>query len=399
MRLVKRLMPVSIYDITQVEAYLTHMASKGYFIKKIKILTSFEKGTPEKTKYRLEPVRKQREEPAQEMLLFYEEQGWEYICTTGLFHVFKSTREDATEIHTDSVTQGETFDFLNKQLKFLFWLITALYLFSGGMILYSSFINDRPLYFSTEYGGLTSKVTIIILFVFTIIHSHRDYRKMKRLKEQLESGVRMNHNHRYKPRYQHCFEFVLPLLILIPMFSINSYAINASWEKSLLEYDGNLPTISITELEKNPDFSFEYDDESEGPYENYISYHWSELAPQVYNVEERGLIEGQMWEDNSGTYSPSMETEFYRMRFQFLAKPLFEEIIDYHTERNHYEKIEYHELLDTKFDQATLVSTDNTQMFFGRIGRKVIFIKYYGHEDLKAVINKMFEAVNNFEEA
>jgi len=332
------------------------------------------------------------------MLFFYEEQGWEYICTTGLFHVYKSTRENATEIHTDPITQGETFGYLNKRLRFFFLLITTLYLFSGGMIFYPILIDKHWIYFSTEYGGITSKITIIILFVITISQSLRDYRKIKKLKEQLESGVRINHNQRFKPQYHLYFSFVIPLIILIPMFSINSYTSNTSWQKSLVEYDRKLPTVSLTKLENNPNFSIVYDDDSEGLYENYIEYHWSELAPEVYIIEEQGQIEGEMWDDNSGTYSPSIQTEFFLMRFQFLAKPLFEELIEYTTERHHYKKVEYHELFDTKFDEATLVSTDNSQMFFGRIGKKVIFIKYYGHEDLETMVDQIFKAVSDFEE-
>lgn len=397
MNTIKRFMPISIYDITQVEAYLMHMARKGYFVKKINLFATFEKGVPEEAIYRLEPFGENQKQPPEDMLLYFKEQGWEYICTAGLFHVYKATRADVTEIHTDPVTQGETFAYLNKKLKFLFWLITGLYIFSGGMLLFVSFFHDQPIYFNVRYSGLTLKVTLITLYIITIYNSLRDYRKIKKLKNQLESGVRMCHNEKYKPRYGQYVAFALPLLLLIPMFWAQHYDRKSYWEKSLLEYEGQLPTIPLSSVETNPEFTIVYGDEEERSYDNVIMHRWTELAPAVYIVEERGEIAGQRWKDNSGTYSPSMDTEFYELRFELLANPLYEELIEDKNELYRYEKLQYKELLDTSFDQATLISREASQMFFGRSGKKVIFIKYYGYEDLGALVEQIFAAVNDFD--
>lgn len=397
MKTIKRFMPISIYDITQVEAYLMHMAAKGYFIKKIGIFATFEDGIPEKAIYRLEPFGDKQKEPPEDMLLHFEEQGWEYICTAGFFHIYKATRDDVTEIHTDPITQGETFAYLNKKLKFLFLLITGLYIFSGGMLFLASFFHDQPIYFNVRYSGLTLKVTLIALYVITIYNSLQDYKKIKKLKNQLELGIRMCHSKKYKPRYGQYVSFFLPLLLLIPMFWVQYYDGKAHWEKSLLEYEGKLPTIPLSSLETNPEFTIVYGDEDNRSYNNTITHHWTELAPKIYIVEERGEIAGQMWRDGSGTYSPSMDTEFYELRFKLLTKPLFEELIEDKNELYRYEKMEYEELLDTGFDQATLISREACQMFFGRTGKKVIFIQYYGHKDLGAMVEQIFTTINNFD--
>lgn len=102
-RTIKRMPLVNIYDITQMEAYFTHMASKGFFVKKATTFTSFEKGEPKEIKYRLEPYNDMTKEPPQEMLFLYEVQGWEYVCKFNFFHLFQSSRPDATEIHTDPI--------------------------------------------------------------------------------------------------------------------------------------------------------------------------------------------------------------------------------------------------------------------------------------------------------
>ncbi len=92
-----------------------------------------------------------------------------------------------------------------------------------------------------------------------------------------------------------------------------------------------------------------------------------------------------------------MDTEFYELRFELLAKPLYDELIEDKNELYRYEKLQYEELLDTSFDQATLISREASQMFFGRSGKKVIFIKYYGYEDLGALVEQIFAAVNDFD--
>lgn len=100
------------------------------------------------------------------------------------------------------------------------------------------------------------------------------------------------------------------------------------WDENLSTYEGKLPAIHIADIETSLDFISSYDNNYEGDYKNYIAYHWSAIAYGAYTVEEYGQIEAQIQEDKSEAYIPSMETEFYHLRFQFLAKLLFHELID-----------------------------------------------------------------------
>ena len=329
------------------------------------------------------------------MRLYYEEQGWKYICKTGYFHLYQATREDATEIHTDAVIQGETFANLNKRLKYMSWYITILYSFTACVILYTM-LRIHPIYFSIRNVYNISDIPMILLFLFTIWQAFCDYRKVKKLKEQLESGIEMNHYDSYKPSFRQYFLLAAPIIILVFMFSSGHYNKKTYWEESLSTYAGKLPTISITALETDSNFSIEYGENFVGGNISYISHHWSELSPEAYHIEEQGRTEGQMWDDNSGTYSPSMETEYYRMRFQFLAKVLFQELLDNKINRDYYEVIQYHTLFDTKFDEAALVMVDSTQILFARTGEEVIFVQYHGSGNLESVVEQIYDAVVNF---
>lgn len=65
-------------------------------------------------------------------------------------------------------------------------------------------------------------------------------------------------------------------------------------------------------------------------------------------------------------------------------------------DKDFYETVQYHELHDSKFDQATLVSLNESQMLFARKGSKVFFVDYYGNENLEAVVDKIYNALNDF---
>ncbi|WP_304508533.1 DUF2812 domain-containing protein [Anaerotignum sp.] len=411
MRFTIRLMPISIYEITKVEAYFSHMASKGFFVKKIRgNLVTFEKGSSEKTQYRLEPVKNEYEEPEQEMLLYYEEQGWKYICKTGFFYLYQSTRDNATEIHTDPFIQGETFAHLNKKLQFNFGISIVGYLIFGGFLLYSSF-HYYLVYFNVKYISSVSNLILFPLYFFGIIKTLWDYRKMKKLKEQLESGIKVIHNGSYSPSFCEYFVLAIPWIFILFMVAIPRYSSNTYWEKNLSAYAGKLPTISIKALETSPDFSVKDSSDFSVEYDSnlatkfaredisYISYHWSELAPDVYYIGDQGKIEGKESTDQTETYEPFLETEYYRMRFQFLAKVLYKELLDNKLHRNHYEKIQYHELTQVEFDEATLVLADGSQMLFARIGEKVVFIQYHGQKDLETAIDQIYKAIIDFEKA
>ena len=399
MKIARRLLPVpflsgNIYDIAQAEAYLSHMASKGYFVKKIGFITSFEKLTPEKTKYLLEPAKKEHEAPEEEIISVYEARGWKYICTAYWFHVYQATREDAIEIQTDPISQGETFASLNKRAKYE----TTLYLICIGTILYTM-LRIHPIYFRVRSIYYISQIPTILILLYAICQSFWDYRKIKKLKQQLDAGVEMTHYDHYKPSFRQYFSLAVPIIILAYMFFASQYNKKAYWEESLYTYNGKLPTISIAALETDPSFSIEYGENFEGEKISYISHHWTELSPQAYHIEEKGRLEGKKKEDYSGIYSPSMETEYYEMRFQFFAKILLGEMLRDKVDSNFHDKVQYHELNGTKFDETIIVSADGTQLLFARKGTKVIYIDYYGNEKLEAMVDKIYDAVDDFNEA
>lgn len=175
------------------------------------------------------------------------------------------------------------------------------------------------------------------------------------------------------------------------------HSVTSHWDMNLSEHKGELPTIRLSQIENNDKLKIQPNDYKNKDYENHISYDWSDLAPKIYEITEKGMIEGEIWKDNSGTYSPSAKTEYYELRFQFLSEPMLKELMENGLEFFRFKSILYEELLDTSFDKAIVIKVKETQMLFASKGKRVIYVRYYGYADLKKNIEEIFNEVIEFE--
>ena len=75
--------------------------------------------------------------------------------------------------------------------------------------------------------------------------------------------------------------------------------------------------VRLADIEQNPalvrDEPYMIDNVDWG---NRYTYDWSLLAPVQYETDENGIVPGEMWEDGSGEYSPSIKQGFISLVFQ-----------------------------------------------------------------------------------
>lgn len=315
------------------------------------------------------------------------------MCTiTKAFHVYKTNKKDYTEIHTDPITQSYAFEYLNKNLKFSYMISILLLPLAAFMILYSVFFHSHPTLFAVQYGNVTQKVMVLLLAFFTIKQVISNRKKINLLLNRLKTGSEISQRSSYEPNYTPYIFNGLIILFSVLTICTSFLMITTGWEKNLAEYNSSTPTIQLANIEKAQNFEIEND----GYKSNHISYDWTELAPAIYEIRERGLVAGQMWEDQSGRYSPSLSTEFYQLRFGFLREALLEDLIDNALELYRFEPILYQELLHTNFDKAVFIQVKETQMFFGRLGKNVIYIRYHGYENLSLHFDQIYDSVRNY---
>jgi len=106
------------YDTVAMECWLSDMAKRGLLYTGNNLAYfRFLKAEPQNICYRVEPTTNDEMEPSDEMLSAYTDAGWEFVAHQGnQFFIWKSTRPDATELHTDPIVQSESYRRLCKKL-------------------------------------------------------------------------------------------------------------------------------------------------------------------------------------------------------------------------------------------------------------------------------------------
>ncbi|SFN76641.1 DUF2812 domain-containing protein [Proteiniclasticum ruminis] len=393
MKLIRKLLPVNVYDMAKTQSYLKDMSQKGYFIKKIGTFASFEKGEPEVRTYRLEPLMKKEGRPREEKLEYYESCGWKYVCTiASAFHLYETSRKDFEELHTDPLTQSYAFERLNQKMKAAFMIILLLIPITIFQLLHYFFLSDTPVLNAVKYGSGTYTALMVLVTLVLGREIFENRKKLRFLLINLQTGREMVQEEHYQLKYTpyvfHTMIVVLSMLLIIT----NIRFLFTGWEKKLADYGEDMPALRLSDIEDHK--SFEIDDQYRRS--NLISYEAGELASSVYEISESGVIKEEMWKDQSGIYSPHLETEYYELRLRFLGERLLKDLIVDALDFHRHESFTFEELLETRFDQAVTIRVKETQMFFGRLGKKIVYVNYQGYKDLTEHLDELYDKISTF---
>lgn len=399
MSIVRRVLPIplfciNMYDIAQVEAYLAHMAERGLFLKKIILFGIFERGKGEKTKYHVEPIGEAEGKPTEELLLQFEAAGWEYICViSNIFYVFKAVGAETKGIPGNATVVEMGLNKARARCRTRLVYSLLYFLMSTGFFVYFCFFNEDFFYQAIKNRCL--------LFIFgTSIFGYnaiREYKNMRMLQRYLKIGGKNSQEGAYIPNYKVCFCNIVSVLLWLFACFILIYSHLASWEMNLADYHGEKPVISLSTIETNPNLQLENSFIPKEFSKNTISYAWTELAPEIYEIQESGVIEGQTWKESTGVYDPEIDTKVYKLRFQFLVSPFLKETVKSQMDLFSFQHIQCKVIEDTKFDQAYYCFSDGYQCIFASVGKKVICVYYYGYEDLYKYSEEIYEKLNAFE--
>ena len=90
--------PCSTYDIPGMEEWLSRQAARG---RELTDWCNFRNAPSRDCRFALEPAEKGQYKPTEEQREAYGEAGWEFVCSSSLFLVWRSTRPDAMPLRTD----------------------------------------------------------------------------------------------------------------------------------------------------------------------------------------------------------------------------------------------------------------------------------------------------------
>ncbi|KGK86824.1 hypothetical protein DP73_15455 [Desulfosporosinus sp. HMP52] len=389
-KIVRRLMLDDIYAIGRNESWFSDMARKGLHLKKIgRLFVYFEKGEPKETKYRIDYL---KEAPSQEQLDVYYDCGWNFIAKNGYFYVFSADEKSCiTELHTDPVERGFALSELNQRLRNnLIILSIAMVVFLGIMISVYYF-NDEPFLFMIK-GQFVQQMFIVIVELYVFYSVIRNYRVVRKLKQSLLQGAEIDHNQDYRKArllggiWAGVFLPMALFTIIIPVVDIAR-----SNDYTLPEGNINLPIIRLAEIEKSPNLRRETGYHDNVDRENRVSFDWSLLAPVQYEIDEHGVVNGEMWGDNSGVYSPSITTRYYMLTFGSMAENLTLDLINRYVWRDNSE---VKEVNHRSFDKLYMVEDGIRKQIFAYLDNQVVHVTYYGEERIEDIIPPLAQKMN-----
>ncbi|QRN86702.1 DUF2812 domain-containing protein [Clostridia bacterium] len=392
-KMVRKLLLDDIYAVGRNESWFSDMSKKGLHLTKIGgLFVYFEKGEPKDVRYRIEVL---MDKPNQERIDLYEQCGWDLVTRTGKFYIFIAEKSDKIrELHTDPVEQGHTLDELDKLLKRNVLVFSIALVLMFGLILGPYFLLDEPVLLMVR-GQFLQQVLLLVVEIYVFFRTIRNYLSIRNLKESLLQGNPATHYEGYKQaRFFGGIVALFYVLIALAIIPLPIVSMNRSIEYNLPEDTDSLPFVRLAEIEESPNLEREI-----GTYyrevdrKNRVQSDWSLMAPIQYEIDEHGIVSGEMWADQSGEYSPSIENQFFKLTFAGLSEGLTEDLIQRYVWEPEAEIIA---LPYPGMDKMFIAEDGIRKQIFAYSGKKVMHVTYYGNTNIEKIIPLVAEQVIRF---
>ncbi|MGI5963206.1 MAG: DUF2812 domain-containing protein [Lawsonibacter sp.] len=405
MKLVRKFIPLSLYDIPGIEQWLEEQAQDGLFPTHLGSWATFKPTNQRGYRFRLDVIGRGKEEPSAEQLELYRQGGWEYACSVGrAYHLFYTTDPNAPELFSDYQSRGLSIQPLKKAFtsyrrrKIIIYslvaaaLIWALFFFESKYDVQPDHFAFLPLVLLHVLEPTLLLFLLCALFMARI--GFRDYRTLRRTYSALIEGLPPPPSPgpskwiAWENKIQ--FALIVPLILFILVGYFDSLN---PWKNISLDRF-NKPYLEIQELEQEPVYYWEELFE-EAPFhdqpENYAEARFSFLAPTWYSVTQEayssqaGTMTNAFSPDPEGgkyRYSPDLDMTYFHLLLPALARPVAHAQLDSYRLVNlewSYEEINYPGLdfviLATHPDQIWQMAA------LGRGGNVAVF-RYAGVEQL-----------------
>ncbi|MFJ7936581.1 DUF2812 domain-containing protein [Sporosarcina sp. NPDC096371] len=386
MRKIKRKIMVDNWSLGEHESWFSDMAKEGWHLKTFGALfVHFERGEPEDTQYRIDTSSNKKMSAADKEM--FQEAGWYHVTKLGEFNVFSSLMElRAPELHSDPAEQAYTLENLARRMKRNTIFASIIGTLSLALMISLWFIDKTPtLRFVT--GDFMSAVSILFL-ITAMFGALLVNLSIHALRKKLMEGIPINHHAPWRKKRRlilavHGF-FILLFCVSIPMQWVQ---IALGKSHTLPIESSDLPIVRLADIEQNPDLvREEHFVRNELDMLNQYSFNWSPLAPLQYESDESGIVPGQLWRDLSGTYSPGLRTEVYRLNFPSLSEKLLADLV-----RRYIYEGEAMELESDVFDSLFIHEEEGSKDIFAAKGKGIIYVAYYGYADTAIILQQIEE--------
>lgn len=326
-KLVRKIIPVEIYDMAGLEHWLSDMAAQGLHLVKLSSETArFRRGEPAPgTRFGLDiaglfDIDHARNEA-------YAEAGWTYVTTLpDIYYVYRTDRADAPPLHTDPVTQSETLTPLIRRTRRTRIFAAAYLLFCFRNTLVT--VVTQP-WMLGQYVVLKTGLFLALMVmlagwaILSPLTQTNTLKRLKKMKRQLADGIPLKEGRRDRASRVVLSWCAAALLLSLPFLVI--FCGSQSAHKLSGPEEWTFPHVTLERA-----FHGEADITLDTPQmmTRYNTRTASLLCPEQYDWVQRGDIHL-----SGNTGEATLSVDFYRTRTDWAAEWLFSSLWE---EEAHY---------------------------------------------------------------
>lgn len=400
MKKIRKMLPVSIYDLSGLEGWLEEQAKAGLFPVFMNSWATFTPTALPGTRFRLEPREGEGDSPGPEELEKCREAGWDFALTVGsLYYLFYTTRPGASELCFDDRGRREymaRIERRSRRSRLIGWAVFLLTAALGlwGVLHFQSRFDVQPEPFARWPLILLSLFEPMMLILATALlllyrqgrQDRRALRKSSRVSEKIR---------RYVPPLRWAAVeniLVMALAALVLIWGLCRTLELNPFDHIALDKFGR-PYVDIQELESREVKPWEEvfrEVPPGGQPENYGRLRFSILSPRWYSVTQEAYgTEGaesrtfSPMPDEGQAYAPDLDMTCFTLLIPAMARPVAMAQLDEYRLVNL--RWSYEELDVPGLDFAILAEEPEgiwQMAALGKGGRVAVF-RYAGEERLE----------------
>lgn len=261
---VKLAAPCSWLDVEKFQSWLEDMAKQGCLLHKPAGLRHnylFHKISPLPVRYRLTPVSNnfedwnQRPDTGNQTLA--EAFGWEYVCTVGGFHIYRSYNAEDRELHSDPDVLAESIRLLRR--KALLAALTVLICPVVFVLFIGILVGYGHIWRYLIRDGIMLYASLGLISLFATLKGIDRSVKLVTLRRLLEVRKLPVHHQNWKPgarkfRFRIAVTYLIGLLLIVSVCGFRLSDQNAHRSQSLPEDSSSLPFATVLNLAEESGF-------------------------------------------------------------------------------------------------------------------------------------------------
>lgn len=416
MKKVRKILPLSIYDIPGIERWLEEQANAGLFPVFLNSWVTFTLTGVPGTRFRLVAKEGKGLSMSPEQMELYQNAGWQYASSAaGIYFLFYTTDPKAVEIYSDWESRGVSLQPLKKRLASYRRRKLAVYSVLAAALIWALFFFESKYDVQPDHF---SRLTLILLELFQPAvlllflcaawiwkQNRRDERLLRRICDALTQGIAPPPSR--GPSKAIVRDQIIMIALVIPLAAfiiIDQFDLLNPWDRIPID-NFSAPYLSIQSIEQEPVLPWEdlfNEAPPSGEPENYAEKKFSLLSPVWYSVSQEayspqsGIKENYFSpkpENGMERYAPDLDGTYCHLLLPSLARPAAEAQLDAYRLVNL--EWDYEELSYPGLDFVIHATETNGIWQMLAIGRNnsIAVFRYAGREWLPDHLRILSEAV------